>query len=189
MTYYEHIVNQTIQLFPQQFLGKHGPLRASQTACEAFRQDQAVHSTRGLTWPGVRHKVNPGERLISVVTNRIPDECAGFTLQAAQLEVPVGEVAADFPRSGSHTTGGIENAPKCLGKRHSVTSKVTSHRSSQKASLLGRLTGNGMPKAVRDRDEEEANASGNAEDRVVPGLPFQGSSHIPQGVMPADVFR
>ena len=28
-----------------------------------FRQGQAVHSTRGLTWSGVRHKVNPGERL------------------------------------------------------------------------------------------------------------------------------
>jgi len=133
--------------------------------------------------------VNSGERLKRVVKNRVPNECAGFTLQAAQLEVPVSEVSVDFPGSGSHTTGGIQNAPKCLAKRHSVTSKVTSHRSWQKVSLPGRLTGNGKPTAVRDRDEEEANASGNSEDRVVPGLPCHGRSHIPQGVMPADVFR
>lgn len=30
MNYYEHIVTQTIQLFPQLFLGKHGLLRESQ---------------------------------------------------------------------------------------------------------------------------------------------------------------
>ena len=66
-------------------------------------------------------------------------------------------------------------------------SKVTSSRFLQAMHLSGRLTGSGMPTAAGVRDEEEAKASGNGEDRGCPSYPATAGRHIPQGVMPAEI--
>ena len=66
---------------------------------------------------------------------------------------------------------GVFHGPKCLGKRQFEASKVISRRSFAGPFRQGKLTGNGMLTAAGVRDEEEANAPGNAGDRDCDPLP------------------
>jgi hypothetical protein len=179
MKHYENITNQTIQLFPQLFLGKHGLLHALQRFVKPSDNVEAACSSRGSFRPGVRHMVNKRECAQVSQMGKDPDESVDRSPPAAQPVDSVGEVTADPPSSGSLMTGGIEHEPKRLVKRQSETSKVTSRRSSRAVSQAGRPTGNGRPMAAGVRDEEEANASGNAEDRAVPPPPCQGAGTHP----------
>jgi len=71
MNNYEDIINQTIQLFPQLFLGKHWRIRALGSLVKpsdkvgdsgALREKSSLfHSSGGIRRLGVRHKVNLGE--------------------------------------------------------------------------------------------------------------------------------
>ena len=166
-------------MFPQLFLGKHGLPRASRLFVKPSDNADLARSSHEPFRLGVRYTVNVSEHPLSVVKRKDPDESADRSLLAAQPGVPVSAVTARRSSSGSTWLSALGMNLWCLDKRQSVVSKVTSCRSSRAVYPSGRLTGNGMPMAAGVRDEEEANASGNAEDRVVPSPPCQGAGTHP----------
>lgn len=179
MKHYENITNQTIQLFPQLFLGKHGPLRALQRLLKPSDNVEATHSSRGAFRLGVRHMVKLRERAQVSQRAKDPDESVDRSPRATQPMEFSRRSDGLAPVLRKPETDGIKHEPKSLVKRQSVTSKVTSCRSSRVVSQKVGQTGNGRPMAAGVRDEEEANASGNAEDRAVPPPPFQGAGTHP----------
>jgi len=178
MKHYEYITDQTIQLFPQLFLGKHGALRASQRFVKPSDNVGASHSSHVARRLGVGHMVNSREHAKCRKGKRSRREC-GSNAWSYLAQVSVGVVTAQPPSSGSIRLLAYCMNLQCLDKRHSVMSKVTSSRPLRAVYPAGRLTGNGMLIAAGVRDGEEANASGNAEDRAVPPPPFQGAGTHP----------
>ncbi len=179
MNNYENITNQTIQLFPQLFLGKHGLLRVSQLLVKPSDNAGGLHSSHGVCWLGVRPKDNVSERSLSVVKRKRPGRERGSNTLSCSVQVFSQRRDGSSPDLRKPLTDGIQNDPKDLDKRQSAMNKVTSSRPFRAVYSKGRLTGNGMPIAAGVRDEEEANACGNAQDRAVPPPPFQGAGTHP----------
>jgi hypothetical protein len=141
MNDYENMTNQTIQLFPQLFLGKQREPRASRLAL--MPSDNAGVSFGTMTPPrggrsvrklsaarrlGVRHKVNLGER--TQVSSGIGSqrECGFNFLVCSDQES--GRRSDGCPAVlRKPSAGGIKFGPKCLGKRQSVMTKETPSRS------------------------------------------------------------
>ena len=189
MRHYENITDQTIQLFPQLFLGKHAPPCASWPAGMKPSDKTGVpiapmSTTRPewsirLTYVNMR-KCRKGERSCG---------SADRTHQAVQPGVPVSEVTACPVVLRKQSAGDIKHGPKCFVTRQSVASKVTSRRSGRVIFSAGRPTSNGsrrrretemknkqMPPVTR-RIEDEARA------------PAKDEGHMLHGVMPAHIFR